>query len=263
MSVPSTIDVPSAFNALAWAIALVLCWKIYADGKRGSTMRLSWFLMTLACGFSVLRHVFQFSFHLVGWDTTYPTTWVSLRQIPIMLALVCLTAGLLAMHRAFTAVGLSGRLRSFDLAWAAGVLLFIPLIFAERENMADSHSAWPAIRALQLASPLLLAAPALAGIALHRISLEMGEGQLALSLRFLVASLIVRLVALWMSNQSAFTDAGWIHNVGQMLFWAAHWIFLLGVWYRWRLTASARTMTARYGADPKAEVEDLVRLARL
>lgn len=72
------------------------------------------------------------------------------------------------------------------------------------------------------------------GLALHRISVEMGGGQLAASLRYLVAFLMVRLAAL------------------------VNRLFVLGVHHRWQLTVADGRLADRYEANPEEEIQTLL-----
>jgi hypothetical protein len=237
----------------AMAIALRLCLRIQADYRPGTTMRLAWRLIAASVAVAILRHAVEFAGRLLHPDPDL----LSLRQIPIALALVLLTFGLIAMWSSFAALGLGFRFRLFDLIGVVAIVACLPFVFSLREAMGDSRSAYGFIRAIQSASPLLLAAPALVGLMLHRMSFEMGQGSLALSLRLMVASLLVRLLALWLGTSpwTSRTVAGQMS--GRALFWASAWIFAIGVFHRWNITVTANTLTGRYTADPQREIAEL------
>ncbi len=244
-------------HVLAYGIAFSYALRIGADHRAPSTMRTAWLLMAASAAVAVIRHVFDWTAYLIGWKETMLTTLVSLRQIPIVLSLLLLTAGLVAMWSSFAAIGMGLRFRLSDLAWLAVILACVPLIFSLRSVMSDAQSEYRLMRHLQSASPILLAAPALLALLLHRISQEMGGGSLAVSLRFLVAFLVTRLVGL-------LTGLGpWVEStpaaavVAQAVNWSAPWIFTLALAYRWRLTVFASEMADRYARDPETEIEQL------
>lgn len=247
----------------AYSIALRFCMKIQGDYKPGSTMLLSWQLMSVVCGLSIVRHSYEAWLKLAGWDVLFPATLTTLRQIPISMTLVVLTAALVAMWSAFSAIGLGVRFHRVDLIGVGAILTCVPFIFSLRENMTDTQSAYSVIRHIQSASPLLLGAPALVAVGLHRISHEMGQGQLAVSLRYLVASLLIRLLSLWLTNSPAARSVVALGAAASALFWASHWIFALGVYQRWRLTAAATALAVRYQTNPNAEVAGLAEASRL
>ena len=242
-------------NTVAYAFALWLCVRVLSDHSVGSTMRLAWTMMAWSSVFSILRHAFEFTSHATGWDATMLYTTVSLRQIPIVLALVCLTAGLVAMWASFAALGMGVRFQRADLLWAALILVFVPFIINSRENMQDARSAWPLIRHLQSASPVLLAVPALLAVVVHRIRQEMGGGQLAMVFRLFIAFLLLRLVALSASVTAMRVEFPVLAAIGQASGAAAVWLFPLATLKRWQMTVSASELARRYESNPGAEIE--------
>ncbi len=247
-------------TAVAYAGATSICLKIAGDYRDRSTMRLAWRLIAASATVAVIRHCFEWLVLATGWNETRLTTLVSLRQIPIVVSLILLAAGLVAVWSSFTSIGMGLRFRGGDIVVLGIILAFVPSIFSLREEMSDAQSVYPIIRHLQSASPVLLAAPALVALALHRISREMGGGQLATSLRCLVAFLLMRLLALFLGSYpgvAAFTVAS------RTVWWSVGWLFLLAVFYRWRVTVSASELADRYEADPEAELAGVSRALAL
>lgn len=242
--------------AAAYLLALWLCLKIQADYPADSRMRLAWRLIAASCAFAVLRYVVDWI--AVCWREVADPTLVSLRQIPIALTLILLTAGLAAMWASFTAIGLGTRFRKLDLLGFAATAACVPFVFSLREGMADAHSGYAFIRHIQSASPILLAAPALAALALHRISHEMGQGTLAVSLRLLALSLVMRLVSLWIGS-SAMSRKPLFYALALAAHSAASWIFTQAIFQRWSLTVRAASLAERYQRDPAREIAELSR----
>lgn len=243
-------------HVLAYGIALYFWIKVLGDHPPGSTMRLAWLMMAWSSAMAIVRHIFAITTYYTGWNSTMLHTLVSLRQIPIVLSLVFLTAGLVALWSSFAAVGMGARFRRTDLLWVACIVAIVPFILSSRENMADSRSVYPLIRSLQSASPILLAVPAFLAIALHRIRQEMGGGHFALALRLMIVFLIARLFSLLIGT-SELHDSRWLAAISQGGFWAAQWLFPLAALERWKLTLAARAMEKRYESDPHAEIETL------
>lgn len=243
----------------AYSIALMLCLKIRADHRSPSTMRTAWLLIALSSAAAIVRHGYEWLAVVLGWVHTNPATLPGLRQIPLVLSLVLLTAGLGAMWSSFAAIGLGPRFRFNDIILLAVILVLVPWIFSQRADLGDSGSAYRLVRLLQSCSPMLLAAPAIVGLVLHRISQEMGSGHLAFSLRYLVAFLVLRLAALVVGSFPAFS--GWppAEVATSAVYTGAPWLFVLGVAWRWRLTLSAGQAVERLEMQPQAE---MVRLSR-
>ncbi|HWD98776.1 MAG TPA: hypothetical protein VG345_07055 [Bryobacteraceae bacterium] len=244
-------------NTSAYCFALWLWMRVLSDHAVGSTMRLAWTMMAWCSVFSILRHAFEFTSVLAGWHATMLYTLVSLRQFPIVLSLVCLTAGLVAMWASFAALGMGIRFEWADLFAAALIVLFVPFIISSRENMQDARSAWPLIRHLQSASPVLLAVPAVLAVVLHRIRQEMGGGQMAVAFRLLIAFLLLRLVALSASVTGIRTDFPILSAIGQAGGAAAIWLFPMAALKRWQMTVAASELARRYESNPGAELEQL------
>jgi hypothetical protein len=241
----------------AYSFALYFWLKILADHAPDSTMRLAWIMMSWSSAFSILRHGFEFTAYVAGWTRMRPNTLVGLRQIPMVLSLLLLTAGLIAMWSSFAAIGIGLRFRQTDLLWVAGIIAVVPVILSSRENMQDARSTYALIRRLQSVDPILLAVPALLSVALHRIRQEMGGGQLATSLRLLVAFLVLRLVAMLAGTSRLYGDFPVLSVIALTLGWAAPWLFPLSALQRWNLTVSAREMEQRYESNPSQEVASL------
>jgi hypothetical protein len=253
----STSAFDQLLNTSAYCFALWLSLRVLDDHAVGSTMRLAWTMMAWCSGFSIIRHAFEFTSIAAGWQATMLHTLVSLRQFPIVLSLVCLTAGLIAMWASFAALGMGIRFEWADLVWAALIIAFVPFIISARENMQDARSAWPLIRHLQSASPVLLAVPALLAVVLHRIRQEMGGGQMALAFRLLIAFLLLRLVALSASVTAIRTDFPVLSAIGQAGGAAAIWLFPMAALKRWQMTVAASELARRYESNPGAELEQL------
>lgn len=245
-------------HLIAYAIAFHFCRKISSDHRAHSTMRIAWLLMAASCATAIVRHGFEWITFLLGWhQTSMLTTLVSLRQIPTVLGLVLLTAGLLAMWSSFAAIGLGLRFRGRDAGLLLVVLAFTLFILSHRQDMHDARSAYPLMRYLQSTSPVLLAVPALFGLVLQRISQEMGKGQLATSLRYLMWSLLLRLASLLVTLSPVLAGIPAIAISGTAAFWAAPWVFALAVVNRWGLTVSASSLAERYEANPEQELAEL------
>jgi hypothetical protein len=240
-------------KVVAYTIALVYWLKISGDHPKGSAMRTAWLLLAWSSGISILRHAFEWAGYFANW----PLSIRSFTHFPTMLALALLIGGLFEIWFGFAAIGLSVRFRRSDPIWIAvmTILAFVPYLFSWHRGLGYS-----VIRPLVSLSPPLLAVPILIALLLHRIEQEMGGGQLAISLRLFVASLLMRLVALTM-NSPALASFKVSQVIVGVSAWTSIWFFTLAAAYRWRLTLSIRELTRRYKTDPETELAGLVLLA--
>lgn len=244
---------------VANAIAFHYCRKICSDHRDPSTMHLAWLLMAASCAMAIVRHTFEWTIYQKGWtDIPKMTSVVSLRQIPTVLAMVFMTAGLVAMWSSFAAVGLGMRFRWRDAILPLIIVALTAADLSHRQNMWDARSDYQLMGYLQMLSPVSLALPALLGLVLQRISQEMRGGQFADFLRYLVWSLLLRLASLLTTFSPDLRDVRVIAIAGTAAFWAAPWLFALAVMLRWRITESLSVMAELYERDPEEEFAKLV-----
>jgi len=246
---------------VANAIAFHFCRKICTDHRDPSTMHLAWMLMAASCVTAIVRHGYEWTTYLLGWhDKPLLASVVSLRQIPTVLAMVFMTAGLVAMWSSFAAIGLGVRFRWRDAILPLVIVALAAADLSHRQNMWDARSAaYPLMRYLQMLSPVSLAVPALLGLVLQRISREMRGGQFADFLRYLVWSLLLRLASLLTTFSPELREVSVIAIAGTAAFWAAPWLFALAVLRRWRITESLSEMAELYERDPEEEFAKLAR----
>jgi hypothetical protein len=157
------------------------------------------------------------------------------------------------MWSAFTTLQLGIRLHAIDWTLIGCIFLLVPTVIWNRQTMGDSGSPWTIVRYLQFASPILLAIPSSMGILLYRVSREMGEGRMALTLQCLAGSLALRLSALaaaaLLGPDGNAAGASPATLVPMVLYVMAHWVFLLGLVHRRRLSHQTTDLIARYESD--------------
>jgi len=237
---------------LANAIALYFCRRISRDHQKGSRMRLAWLLMAASCAMALVRHGFEWTTFLMGWhQTARLVSVVSLRQIPTVLAMVLLTAGLIAMWSSLAAIGLGTGFRPRDLVLPLVILALMAAVLPYRGELSDHRSVYPLMRYLQWSSPVVLAVPALISLGLQRISQEMGRSQFADFLRYLAWSLLLRLASLLATFTPVLKSVSVLAVAGTAAFWAAPWLFVLAVEQRWRITKSVSELTEVYVRNPQ------------
>ena len=236
----------------------VLGRRIALDHDKGTLMRLAWNLITLAVLVNACRVVFEVAFQSTGRldSAIYPA--LGLRQILVASSFLILTGALGAMWSAFTTLQLGIRLRAIDWALIGCVVFLVPPVIWNRQTMGDSGSPWAIVRYLQISGPILLAIPASMGIVLYRVSEEMGEGRMALTLKCLAGSLALRLSALaaaaFLGPDGNAAGASATSLVPMVFYITAHWIFLLGLVHRWRLSHQTTDLIERYESDQENQL---------
>lgn len=246
-----------SLNVIAYSITFLLCWRIRKDHHSPSTMRLAWTLMAASSAVAILRHLFEGVMYAGRWNVGHPNGVMGLRQIPIVISLLLLTMGLAAMWRSYASIGLGLRFRAIDLFIAVALAGIGWKIWMLRDLMNDAHSIYPFIRVLQSASPAILLIPALLGLVLHRISQEMGKGQLSQSLTLLVLFLSFRMCGLLAGLSPVLSPYAGMPAMSA--FFGASWLFALAVFHRLQMTVSVEGMVRRYDADPRGALRQLIR----
>lgn len=239
-----------------------LGWRIAGEYDSGTQMRLAWNLIASGALANAGRVGFELALQLTGRTNSAVSIELGLRQILIVASLLMLGVGLAAMWSSFTSLRLGVRLRGADWALIGCILLLVLPVILTRQRMNDAGSPLPLIRYLQFASPILLAVPASLGLVLYRISREMGEGLMALTLRLLAASFGLRLLVLAGRAVPDPADAGAVLAVyvaPPLLIIAAHWMFLLGLVYRRQLSHTTAGLIEQYQRDQQRQMEILVK----
>lgn len=240
-------------NAAMFVPCLLSAWlavRIAREHGQRSLMRSAWILIAAGSLCQACRFGYEIPFHAAGRIDSSTLPVLGLRQLAIAGSLLLLAAGLCAMWSSFAGLSLGLRLRPADLALMALFLLLVPPVVWSRFVMADAHSPFTVVRYLQFASPLLLAIPASIGVALYRVSREMGQGLLAVALRCIATSFAIRLVLLLFGALlGPAPGAGtpfFLAFLPMLLSIGAHWLFLLGLVYRCRVSRAAHQLIASY-----------------
>jgi hypothetical protein len=222
---------------LAHVMALILSAKVVGEFPARSKMRLAWQLIALSVAAALARHVLECVFIGFGWREN---PMFGIRQIPLVLALVLLLAGLVVLWSAFSSLGLGLHARKADYAALAAILVLVPAALIFNRQTVDTETPLRFIRALTLANPFLLAAPAGVGILLYRISVQLGEGQLARSLRYLAVFPSVRLLLILVNSiPGHFAHMPYIDPFRLALQHSVSWFLALAIAERWQLTLQA------------------------
>lgn len=235
----------SVFFANAWSAWLAA--DIAREHGRGQAMRRAWMLIALGMLCNAARIAYELGFHFAGHTDSSLSPLLGLRQFPIVASLVAMSVGLHAMWSSFRSLGLGVRLHKLDWALMAAIILLIPPVVWSRSGLNDARSPFAIVRYLQVASPALLAIPASMAVVLYRISRELGEGFMALALRWMAAALGIRLVALVVAT--AITES---NTAGNPLVIFAHWAFLAALLCRRRLSLVTSDLVEQYSMSGPA-----------
>ncbi len=234
----------------AYGLALLVCWRIADEYRETKWMRLAWLALTLNAGLSLLR---PFARPLPFWgqpvDLYYtPPAYALLLHCILVPANFCLLLGLLAIWWAYHEIGLGFRLRVRDIAAMAGLLGLMLVFFKFSHLLTEAHAYYRATRILQIVAQIQMFLIAAASLLLHRVSVQMGSGRMAIVLRWMTVYALWRLglvLAVSLARYLFPQQIPLIIDLAEFGWQAAPWLLALAVAYRAELTALAAERLAR------------------
>jgi hypothetical protein len=224
----NSIIVRAVVEELGAGLAVAFCLKVAREHPPKSALKTAWLLLASFALVSMLRHLLDTPlFANVPYVHAY-------RHLSILLSLLCLLGGMSAMARAFWKTGLGFSITRLDAAAVAAIFGILTVILVMHEHLSEGHFPLSASRYLQLASQVVIAAAAAVSVVLHRFSVEMGGGKLAITMRMISAHITIRvLLVLSTVMAGGFIAAHPVVNLAsQLCFDAAVWIFAIGACYR-------------------------------
>ncbi|HZS06056.1 MAG TPA: hypothetical protein VFD58_14550 [Blastocatellia bacterium] len=180
-------------GALAFSIALVLSLEVAAEYRQARWARLAWLMLAANAALSLLKRSIGsplFDFMMEGYRTS-PLRGL-LDNLLVVPANLCLLAGLLAMWWGFHRLGLGFRIKRRDYAAMAGVAALFLTLLLYRESLSQGQSPYLISRVMQPLGLGLLAVISAFGLVLHRYAVRMGDGRLAIVMRWLMVYVLLR-----------------------------------------------------------------------
>jgi hypothetical protein len=219
------------FCVIAYVIALVSCRRVASGYPQGSLVRLGWLAMSGNCILSIFRHV-ALNPALEHWlgprDRVYLLSQAF--QLP---ALLLVLFGMVSIWWGVYRLDLGFRLGWLDCAGIISVAALVTWIF--RDSLSHANSVHGVTTIFQAVSLGLLIGIGGVGLLLHRLSMQMGGGRLAVVMRcFAVYGLTRTMLTLSQGNRESYSLLWW------MFFFAVPWIFALGASYSSWLTDTVK-----------------------
>lgn len=241
----------------AYGMALLFCWRIADEYRETKWMRFAWLALTMNAWLSLLR---PFVRPLPIWRQPielYNTSpeYALLMHCILVPANFCLLLGLLAIWWAYHEIGLGFQLGKRDILAVLGLLALMLAFFIFGDLLTEAQAYYRATTILQVVAQVQMYLIAAASLLLHRVSVQMGSGRLAIALRWMTIYALWRLgMVLLVSfarhvfpNHSAF-----IADAAQFGWQLAPWIFALAVAHRAELTDLAAQGLARIRSERPA-----------
>ncbi len=248
-------------GVLAFGFALVLSLEVAAEYRQAPWARLAWLLLAANAGLSLVKRGVGsplFDFVREGYRTG-PLRGL-LDNLLVVPANLCLLAGLLAMWWGFHRIGLGFRVERRDRAAMALIAALFLTLLLYRENLSQGQSPYVLSRMLQPLGLALLGVISAFGLVLHRYAVQMGDGQLARVMRWLMFYVLLRGVLVFsrgllspqlplLLDSSSDLDE-WALD---LLWQVVHWALAMATAYRAQLTVSAAAQLKQLRAT-KAEI---------
>lgn len=235
---------------LAYGLAFLVCWRIADEYREAKWMRLAWLALTLNAGLSLLR---PFARPLPWWGQpvelySTPPEYALLLHCILVPANFCLLLGLLAIWWAYHEIGLGFRLGKRDIAAVLGLFGLMFAFFIFGDLLTEARAYYRATSVLQIIAQIQMFMIAAASLLLHRVSIQMGSGRLAIVLRWMTIYALWRLGMVLVVSlvRHVFPQhLNFITDVAEFGWQLAPWLLALAVTYRAELTALAAERLAR------------------
>lgn len=180
-------------GVLAFGIAVLLSLEVAAEYRQARWARLAWLLLAASAALSLVKRSVGsplFDFVMEGYRTS-PLRGL-LDNLLVVPANLCLLAGLLALWWGFHRLGLGFKIERRDYVAMAGVAALFLMLLLLRGNLSQGQSPYALSRLLQPLGLMLLAGISAFGLVLHRYAVHMGDGRLAVVMRWLMVYVLLR-----------------------------------------------------------------------
>ena len=173
-----------------------------------------------------------------------------MREVPAAISLLFLAAGVIAMAVAFLRTGLGFSLRKVDMAAMAMVFVFFRCFCTCGTTCQRSRGCkhWVP-RDAQLASHIFFCVTAAGAVVLLRLSNQMGGGQLAAAMIWIIVHIGTRAALVLVGPFEAHLAFVPHLKFIALIYDCAPWMFTMAAACRYRLTACAAEQIAVWGVD--------------
>lgn len=241
----------------AYGLAFIVCWRIADEYRETKWMRLAWLLLTFNAGLSLLRPFARpFPFWGQPIDLYYtPPEYALFLHLILVPANFCLLLGLLAIWWAYHEIGLGFRLVKRDVWAMVGLLGLMLAFFVFSDLLTEAQAYYRTTRVLQIIAQVQMFLIAAASLLMHRVSIQMGSGRLAIVLRWMTVYALWRLGLVLTVSLVRYVFPHHLHlitDLAEFGWQAAPWLLALAVAYRAELTELAAARLAHIRSERPA-----------
>lgn len=178
---------------VAYGIATLLSLEVAAEYRRSPWARAAWLLIAASAAISLLkRSAGSPLLDFMAADYRIGPLRGLVDNLLVVPANLCLFAGLLAMWWALHRIGLGFGIKRRDWLAMTGVVVVFLALLVFREDLSQGQSPYLLSRILQPVGLALLALASACGVVLHRYAVQMGDGSLAVVMRWLIFYVLLR-----------------------------------------------------------------------
>lgn len=189
---PVSLGVRVFASCVALALALLLNVEIAREYRSAPWLRVAWLALAANAGISIFRMIFESPLLTLIWPeytTGLRGLWQHLAIVPANFSLL---VGVVTMCLAYHRVGLGFEIERRDYVLMAAIAALLIALMVFRGGLSEAQSPYLSSRLLQQLGLLLLALVSAVSVVLHRMTMQMGGGKLALALRVLTLYALLR-----------------------------------------------------------------------
>lgn len=218
--------------------------RLEREYGRDSLMWWAWRLMLLSCLVEAIRHAVDFTSTFYHGPVAARLRGLAL--LPVSLSLTLELAALALLWLSFYRVGIHTPFSRKDWLLILVIGALLVSCFSERDYFPHATSALRLFRHIELANPILFAVSIVIAVVLYRLSRDLGDGDLALSILFLALQLSARFLGFELETlRYRFHEPALAHP-SNACYWSSVWLVVWAILLRWRVTQKAHAAILVY-----------------
>lgn len=218
--------------------------RLELEFGHGSLMWWTWRLMLLSSLAEAIRHAIDFSSSFYHGPSAAGLRGLSL--LPMSLSLSLELASLVLLWMSFSRVGIHAPFSRKDGMLGLVICALVVFCFMERNYFPHATAASHLFRHIELANPVLFAVSIVIAVVLYRLSRDLGDGDLALSILFLALQLSARFLGFGLETLRYRLHDPSLSHPSNACYWCSMWFVAWAILLRWRLTQKAQTTIRLY-----------------
>lgn len=218
--------------------------RLEKEHARGSWMWWTWRLLWLSNLAEAMRHGIDFLSSFQYGPMAYQLRGISL--IPTIFSISLELASLILIWVSFHSIGIQKPFAKKDWVFIAVISFLVVFCFVEHQYLPHATALHHVFRKMEFANPPLFAAGIVMAMLLYRLSRDLGEGDLALSILFLALQLASRFVGFAIETLRYRFHIPNLLHVSNVFYWSSAWFIVWSILLRYRMTLKAQNTVRVY-----------------